>query len=212
MPGTSSSAPASTACPRPGTWPGSYGARHRQWRGRPGGRQDRCAGRARRASPAARSATTTSSPRCASSWPTTWRCGSPTPKRSPTIRSASCRPRPRPCTPTSRADLREQQAIGYDSVLVEGERDCRAYMPGMFPDWQATGATTVLHEKQGGYANNRRSLEGLAAKARAAGRPDRGRHPGDRPAAVRRRGHRGRDGPRDHRLRHARRRGRAVGP
>jgi glycine/D-amino acid oxidase-like deaminating enzyme len=64
---------------------------------------------------------------------------------------------------------REQQAIGYDSVLIEGERDCLAYMQDMFPDWQAAGATTVLHEKQGGYANNRRSLEGLAAKARAAG-------------------------------------------
>jgi glycine/D-amino acid oxidase-like deaminating enzyme len=63
----------------------------------------------------------------------------------------------------------EQKAIGYDSVLVEGERDCLAYMQDMFPDWQAPGATTVLHEKQGGYANNRRSLEGLAAKAQAAG-------------------------------------------
>jgi methylglutamate dehydrogenase subunit A len=62
----------------------------------------------------------------------------------------------------------EQKAIGYESVLVEGEEDCRAYLLGMFPDWQATGATTVLHEKQGGYANNRRSVEGLAAKAAAA--------------------------------------------
>jgi glycine/D-amino acid oxidase-like deaminating enzyme len=63
----------------------------------------------------------------------------------------------------------EQQAIGYDSVLIEGEQDCLAYMQEMFPDWQATGATTVLHEKQGGYANNKRSLAGLSAKARAAG-------------------------------------------
>jgi glycine/D-amino acid oxidase-like deaminating enzyme len=63
----------------------------------------------------------------------------------------------------------EQKEIGYQSVLVEGEKDCRAYMEDMFPDWQAAGATTVLHEKQGGYANNRRSLDGLAAKARAAG-------------------------------------------
>ncbi len=63
----------------------------------------------------------------------------------------------------------EQQAIGYDSVLVEGERDCQAYLLGMFPDWQAPGLTTVLHEKQGGYANNRRAVEGLAAKAREAG-------------------------------------------
>jgi glycine/D-amino acid oxidase-like deaminating enzyme len=63
----------------------------------------------------------------------------------------------------------EQQAIGYSSVLVEGEEACRAYMLDMFPDWQAPGATTVLHEKQGGYANNKRSLAGLEAKATAAG-------------------------------------------
>jgi methylglutamate dehydrogenase subunit A len=63
----------------------------------------------------------------------------------------------------------QQQAIGYDSVLVEGEDACRAYMLDMFPDWQAPGATTVLHEKQGGYANNKRAVHGLAAKARAAG-------------------------------------------
>src|SRR5260370_42668162 len=59
--------------------------------------------------------------------------------------------------------------MGCDAGLREGEGDCLAYMQDMFPDWQAAGATTVLHEKQGGYANNRRSLEGLAAKARAAG-------------------------------------------
>jgi glycine/D-amino acid oxidase-like deaminating enzyme len=63
----------------------------------------------------------------------------------------------------------QQQAIGYDSVLVEGLDACRDYMLGLFPDWQATGATTVLHEKQGGYANNKRAVRGLAAKARAAG-------------------------------------------
>jgi glycine/D-amino acid oxidase-like deaminating enzyme len=63
----------------------------------------------------------------------------------------------------------EQAAIGYDSVLIEGERACRDYMLEMFGDWQATGATTVLHEKQGGYANNKRSLAGLQAKALAAG-------------------------------------------
>jgi glycine/D-amino acid oxidase-like deaminating enzyme len=63
----------------------------------------------------------------------------------------------------------EQKAIGYDSVLIEGEQACREYMLEMFPDWQATGATTVLHEKQGGYANNKRSLAGLEAKAVAEG-------------------------------------------
>jgi glycine/D-amino acid oxidase-like deaminating enzyme len=63
----------------------------------------------------------------------------------------------------------EQRAIGYDSVLVEGERACQEYMTAMFGDWQAPGITTVLHEKQGGYANNKRSLAGLAGKARALG-------------------------------------------
>jgi methylglutamate dehydrogenase subunit A len=63
----------------------------------------------------------------------------------------------------------EQQAIGYESVLVEGEDDCQAYLTGMFPDWQAPGLSTVLHEKQGGYANNRRAVAGLRAKALQAG-------------------------------------------
>src|SRR5215469_14234996 len=63
----------------------------------------------------------------------------------------------------------EQQAIGYPSVLIEGERDCRDYMLGLFDYWQATGATAILHEERGGYANNVRSLRGLAAKAEAEG-------------------------------------------
>lgn len=63
----------------------------------------------------------------------------------------------------------EQQAIGYPSVLVEGERDCRAYMLALFDDWRAPGATAILHEQRGGYANNVRSLRGLAAKAEAEG-------------------------------------------
>ncbi|MQA04610.1 MAG: FAD-dependent oxidoreductase [Streptosporangiales bacterium] len=63
----------------------------------------------------------------------------------------------------------QQRAIGYTSELVEGERDCRAYLEGMFADWQAPGISVVLHEKRGGYANNMASLRGLAAKATAAG-------------------------------------------
>src|SRR5712692_1911868 len=51
----------------------------------------------------------------------------------------------------------EQQAIGYPSVLIEGERDCRAYMLDMFEDWQAPGVSAILLEKKGGYANNARS-------------------------------------------------------
>jgi len=63
----------------------------------------------------------------------------------------------------------EQQAIGYPSQLIEGERDCRNYMLDMFGDWQAPGITAILHERRGGYANNVRSLRGLAAKAEAEG-------------------------------------------
>jgi glycine/D-amino acid oxidase-like deaminating enzyme len=63
----------------------------------------------------------------------------------------------------------EQQAIGYPSVLVEGEHDCRAYMLELFGDWQAPGITAILHEEKGGYANNVRSLRGLAGKAEAEG-------------------------------------------
>ena len=63
----------------------------------------------------------------------------------------------------------EQRAIGYPSTLIEGERDCRAYMLGMFDDWQAPGITAILHEQKGGYANNVRSLRGLATKAEAEG-------------------------------------------
>jgi glycine/D-amino acid oxidase-like deaminating enzyme len=63
----------------------------------------------------------------------------------------------------------EQQAIGYPSVLIEGERDCRGYMLEKFDDWQAPGAAAILHERKGGYANNIRSLRGLAAKAEAEG-------------------------------------------
>jgi glycine/D-amino acid oxidase-like deaminating enzyme len=54
-------------------------------------------------------------------------------------------------------------------VLIEGERDCRGYMLEMFDDWQAPGITAILHERRGGYANNVRSLRGLAAKAEAEG-------------------------------------------
>jgi methylglutamate dehydrogenase subunit A len=63
----------------------------------------------------------------------------------------------------------EQQAIGYPSVLIEGEKDCRGYMLEEFSDWQAPGITAILHERKGGYANNVRSLRGLAAKAGAEG-------------------------------------------
>lgn len=64
---------------------------------------------------------------------------------------------------------REQREIGYESVLVEGVDECHAYMREIFSDWQAPGISILLHEKRGGYANNTRSLAGLAARARDAG-------------------------------------------
>lgn len=63
----------------------------------------------------------------------------------------------------------EQKAIGYESVFVEGEADCRLYMQDLFHDWRAQNITSVLHEKRGGYANNMASLLGLAGKAQAEG-------------------------------------------
>jgi glycine/D-amino acid oxidase-like deaminating enzyme len=63
----------------------------------------------------------------------------------------------------------QQKEIGYESVFVEGEKDSKNYMKGLFHDWQAQGITSVLHEKKGGYANNTKSLYGLAGKAEAEG-------------------------------------------
>src|SRR5690554_5502555 len=67
-----------------------------------------------------------------------------------------------------RADVGEifaqQQAIGYESVFIEGAEDSTRYMRGFFEDWQAQNITSVLHEKRGGYANNTKAIYGLAAK------------------------------------------------
>ena len=60
---------------------------------------------------------------------------------------------------------KEQKEIGYTSELIQGEADCDKYMKGIFEDWQAKKINTVLHEKLGGYANNMKSLQGLAGKA-----------------------------------------------
>ncbi|MDY7036760.1 MAG: FAD-binding oxidoreductase [Thermodesulfobacteriota bacterium] len=66
--------------------------------------------------------------------------------------------------------FKQQQAIGYESVFIEGEKDCLKYMrKNIFDDWQAQSITSVLHEKKGGYANQMRSLYRLADKAEAEG-------------------------------------------
>jgi len=64
---------------------------------------------------------------------------------------------------------RQQQEIGYESVLIEGEKDCTEYMKTIVHDWQAKNITSVLHEKKGGYSNNTRMLYGMAGKAEAEG-------------------------------------------
>lgn len=63
----------------------------------------------------------------------------------------------------------QQQAIGYDSVFVAGAQESRRYMRDLFGDWRAEGITSVLHEKKGGYANNTKSMYGLAGKAESLG-------------------------------------------
>ncbi len=63
----------------------------------------------------------------------------------------------------------QQQAIGYESSFIEGAADTDTYMKSLFDDWQATGVTSVLHEKRGGYANNTAAMYGLADKAEALG-------------------------------------------
>ena len=64
---------------------------------------------------------------------------------------------------------KQQKEIGYTSEFIEGEADCMKYMRALFYDWQARGITSVLHERKGGYANNRASMEGLATKAKNEG-------------------------------------------
>ncbi len=63
----------------------------------------------------------------------------------------------------------QQRAIGYESAFIEGAEESQRYMEGIFHDWRAKGVTSVLHEKRGGYANNKKSLAGLKAKCEAAG-------------------------------------------
>jgi glycine/D-amino acid oxidase-like deaminating enzyme len=64
---------------------------------------------------------------------------------------------------------RSQKDIGYPSEFIEGEADSMRYMKRLFGDWQAQGITSVLHEKKGGYANNQKSMCGLAEKAKGEG-------------------------------------------
>ena len=63
----------------------------------------------------------------------------------------------------------QQQAIGYDSVFIEGAEASAGYMKDIFADWQAQGITSVLHEKRGGYSNQTRTMYALADKVEKMG-------------------------------------------
>ena len=63
----------------------------------------------------------------------------------------------------------QQQEIGYDSVFIEGENRCTSYMREYFGDWQAQKITSVLHEKQGGFSNQTKTMYALADKVEKLG-------------------------------------------
>ena len=67
------------------------------------------------------------------------------------------------------AIFERHQRSGYEASLVRGARAAERYMKSIFPDWQARELTTVLHEHKGGFAFNKDSMHGLAAKAQTEG-------------------------------------------
>jgi glycine/D-amino acid oxidase-like deaminating enzyme len=75
--------------------------------------------------------------------------------------------------PVQESDLtavyERQQRIGYPSELYVGGEEVTRHMGSLYGDWRAPGLTVCLHERAGGFAFNKESMEGLAAKARAAG-------------------------------------------
>lgn len=62
-----------------------------------------------------------------------------------------------------------QQKGGYDSTLIQGEQKVFDYMRNIFPDWQARGLTSLLHEHRSGFAFNTAAMFGIADKAEAEG-------------------------------------------
>ena len=75
--------------------------------------------------------------------------------------------------PAQAGDLVEvfgrQQRIGYPSELYVGEEEVAEHMRSLYGDWRAPGLTVCLHERAGGFAFNKESMLGLAAKAEEAG-------------------------------------------
>ena len=62
-----------------------------------------------------------------------------------------------------------QQKGGYGSTLIQGEQKVFHYMRNIFPDWQARGLTSLLHEHRSGFAFNTAAMFGIADKAEAEG-------------------------------------------
>jgi glycine/D-amino acid oxidase-like deaminating enzyme len=62
-----------------------------------------------------------------------------------------------------------QQRIGYPSELYLGTDEVSEHMRSLYDDWRAPGLSVCLHERAGGYAFNRESMEGLADLAQRAG-------------------------------------------
>ena len=56
------------------------------------------------------------------------------------------------------------ERIGYRSDLILGEAEVDTHMKSLFPDWRARGVTVCLHERQGGFAFNAESVQGLVGK------------------------------------------------
>src|ERR1700729_3607294 len=75
--------------------------------------------------------------------------------------------------PAQESDLVEvhgrQQRIGYPSELYVGEEAVATHMRELYGDWRAPGLPVCLHEHAGGFAFNKESMLGLAAKAEQAG-------------------------------------------
>jgi glycine/D-amino acid oxidase-like deaminating enzyme len=67
------------------------------------------------------------------------------------------------------ATYERQERIGYRSELILGAAEVDAHMKALFPDWRAQGVTVCLHERQGGFAFNQESVDGLAGKCRGEG-------------------------------------------
>ena len=192
--GMSSSARASTDCPRPGTWPGNYGPAAAA-AARTSASSTRAGVGAGASGIAVRRGPQQLLPACdaRADGPFGVGVGVATPRRSPIIRSATCRSRRRRCTRDVANDLSEQQEIGYPSVLIEGEPTHR-YLTDMFADWQAHGHHDGPAREEGRVRQQHRvgARPGREGGAEASGSGPACGSPGSQPRGG---GHRGRDRP-----------------